>query len=194
MNKKAFLADLKKRLKHLPKDDREDAIAYYEEYLEDMELGDTEDVTEKIGSPKDIAREIIANCTEKHIDNQKEKGGVKNSATMIWTVILGICAAPSAIPIIGAILLILFAILLVVISFVCAIGLAGACFIVVGISSCLVAIFASGVAQKIVCIGIGLMGIAIGVLFLIATIKLAEWMTRGVAKLFQKIFMRKKVA
>lgn len=193
MNKKAFLTDLKQRLKHLPKDDREDALTYYEEYLEDMDLNDTEDVTEKLGSPKEIAREIIANCTEKHIDNQKEKGGVKNSATMIWTVILGVCAAPFAIPLIGAILLVLFGILLVIISFVCAIGLGGASFIVVGISSCIVAIFAAGFAQRIVCIGIGLLGVAVGLLLLIATIKIAEWLTRGVAKLFQKMFMRKKV-
>lgn len=194
MNKKAFMTDLRRRLKHLPKADQEDAITYYEEYLADMDLDDTEDVTDKVGSPKEIAREIIANCTEKHIDNQKEKGGVKNSATMIWTVILGICAAPFAIPLIGAILLVLFGILLVIISLVCAVGLAGLCFIVVGISSCLVAIFAAGFAQRIVCIGIGLLGVAIGLLLLIATIKIAEWLTRGVAKLFKKMVMRKKVA
>lgn len=194
MNRKAFVTDLKRRLKHLPKEDREDAIAYYEEYLEDMDLADTADVTEAVGSPQDIAREIIANSTEKHIDNQKEKGGVKNSATMIWTVILGICAAPFAIPIIGAMLIVLFAILLVVISFVFAIGLAGACFVLVGICSVLAAIFATGIGQRLVCVGMGLTGVAIGVLLLIATIKLAEWMTRGIAKLFKNILVRKKVA
>ncbi|MBQ4058996.1 MAG: DUF1700 domain-containing protein [Lachnospiraceae bacterium] len=194
MNKKAFMEELKRRLKHLPKDDREDAITYYEEYLADMDLEDTEDVTAKLGSPKEIAREIIANCTEKRIDNQKEKGGVKNSATMIWTVILGICAAPFAIPLIGAMLIVLFALLLVVISFVFAIGLAGICFVIVGVCSAMATIFATGLGQKLVCLGMGLTGIAIGVLLLIATIKLAEWMTRGVAKLFRKLIVRKKVA
>lgn len=194
MNRKAFMADLKNRLKHLPKEDREDALAYYEEYLEDMDMDDTADVTEAVGSPRDIAREIIANSTEKHIDNQKEKGGVKNSATMIWTVILGICAAPFAIPLIGVMLIVLFAILLVVISFVFTIGLVGACFVIVGVCSVIAAIFAMGIGQRLVCVGMGLTGVAIGVVFLIATLKLAEWMTRGIAKLFKKLIVRKKVA
>lgn len=194
MNKKAFMEELKRRLKHLPKEDREDAINYYEEYLADMDLEDTEDVAAQLGSPKEIAREIIANCTEKRIDNQKENGGVKNSAAMIWTVILGICAAPFAIPIVGAILIILFAFLLVIISFVFVIGLAGACLVLIGVCSAIAAIFASGIGQRLVCVGMGLIGVAIGVLLLIATIKLAEWMTRGVAKLFKKFIVRKRVA
>lgn len=194
MNKKAFMEELKRRLKHLPKEDREDAITYYEEYLADMDLEDAADVTAQMESPKEIAREIIANCTEKRIDNQKEEGGVKNSAAMIWTVILGICAAPFAIPIIGAILIILFAFLLVIISFVFVIGLTGVCLVLVGVCSAMATIFAAGIGQKLVCIGMGLTGVALGVLLLIATIKLAEWMTRGVAKLFKKLIVRKKVA
>ncbi len=194
MNKKVFLADLKQRLKHLPKEDREDALDYYEEYLQDMELDDTDDVIGKIGHPKDIAREIISNCTAKHIDNQKEEGGVKNSAMMIWLIILAVCAAPVALPIIGVVLILLFALLIVVISLVFAIGIAGFAFLFAGISSCIVGIFALGFAQKMVCTGIGLIGISIGLLFAIVTIKSAEWSIRGIAKLFQKIFMRKKVA
>lgn len=194
MNKKAFMEELKRRLKHLPKDDREDALTYYEEYLADMDLEETADVTDCLGSPAEIAREIIVNCTEKRIDNQKENGGVKNSAVMIWTVILGICAAPIAIPLMGVLLCVLFAILLVVISCVLAIGLAGVCFLIVSVCSVMAAIFALGIGQKLVCVGMGLIGFAVGILLLVATIKLSDWMTRGIAKLFRKLIVRKKVA
>lgn len=88
MNKKKFLEVLQRKLRHLPKEDWEDAIAYYEEYFAEMALSEEEDVTLKIGKPEDIAREILGNCAEKHFDTQKEKGGIKNSAKLIWIILL----------------------------------------------------------------------------------------------------------
>ena len=194
MNKKAFMEELKRRLKHLPKEDREDAITYYEEYLADMEVDESEDVIQKTGNPKDIAREIIANCTEKHIDSQKKQGGVKNSATAIWMVILGICAAPIAIPLVMSLLIVLLAALIVVISLVFAVSMTGAGFLAAGVLSLIAIVFAPGIAQKLVCTGFGLVGIALGLLILVATIKLAEEMISGIVNIFKKIFLRKKVA
>lgn len=73
MNKTEYLKQLNTCLKHLPKEDREDALHYYEEYFEDMGIDDTVNVSEQIGTPEEIAKEIIANCTEKHIETQKRK-------------------------------------------------------------------------------------------------------------------------
>lgn len=194
MNKKAFIEELKKRLKHLPKEDREDAIAYYQEYLADMEVDENTDVTERTGNPKDIAREIIANCTEKHIASQKQQGGIKNSATTIWMVILGICAAPIAVPMVMALLVILLSVLIVVISVILAVLISGACFLAAGVLSLIAIVFAPGIGQKLVCMGFGFVGIALGFLFFVASIKLAEVMISGIAGAFKKIFVRKKVA
>ena len=36
MNKHTFLQRLEKALRHIPKEDREDAISYYTEYFEEM--------------------------------------------------------------------------------------------------------------------------------------------------------------
>ena len=120
MNKTEYLKQLNTCLKHLPKEDREDALHYYEEYFEDMDIDDTVNISEQIGTPEEIAKEIIANCTEKHIETQKEKGGVKNSTLVIWMIILGIIASPVAIPIAIAAIACLFAfiILLAEISFI----------------------------------------------------------------------------
>lgn len=71
MNKKKFLDVLNRKLRHLPKEDRADAIAYYEEYFAEMNLGEDEDVTLQVGQPANIARDILGNCTEKHLDKQK---------------------------------------------------------------------------------------------------------------------------
>lgn len=194
MNKKSFMEELKRRLKHLPKEDREDAITYYEEYLEEMEVGEKEDVTEKIGNPKDIAREIIANCTEKHIESQKKQGGLRNSATAIWMIILGICAAPIAIPVAMAVVMVLLAALMCVVSVILAVLMVGAGFFATGVLSFAAIAFSPGIGQTLVCGGIGLIGIALGLLILIASIKLAEGMITGIAGIFKKVFVRKKVA
>lgn len=194
MNKKKFLEVLQQKLRHLPKEDREDAIAYYEEYFAEMNLSEEEDVTEKIGRPEDIAREILGNCAEKQLDEQKEKGGIKNSAKLIWIILLGICASPIAIPMAGALIILLLSCLLVVASIVLSIGCTGAALAVTGVFCIPCLIWAVGFAQKFVCFGMGLICIGLGILLLIATIKVAEWLVHGIAYLFQKAFYRKKVA
>ena len=69
MNKKEFLGSLEKHLKYLPKEDREDALNYYSEYIDDYNFAENEDISAKLGNPKDIAKNIIKECAEKHIDN-----------------------------------------------------------------------------------------------------------------------------
>lgn len=122
MNKTEFIKQLEKCLRRLPKEDREDAIRYYEEYFEEMGADDSTDVTSTLGTPNEIAREIIATCTEKHMDAQKEKGGIRNNTTVIWMIILGICASPVAVPLAFAAIICLAALLIVVFSLVLSIA------------------------------------------------------------------------
>ena len=113
MNRKEFMEALKKQLRHLPKEDREDAIGYYEEYLLDLDVSEEEDITTIVGQPKEVAAAILADCTERHYQEQKENGSAKNSGMMVWLVILGILASPIAFPLIITILCLLFAVLVV---------------------------------------------------------------------------------
>jgi len=193
MNKKKFLDVLNRKLRHLPKEDRADAIAYYEEYFAEMNLSEDEDVTLKVGQPAEIAREIVGNCTEKHLDEQKEKGGIKNSATVIWLILLGICASPIAIPIAAALIVLLFACVIVVASIILAFGCMGAGILALGIFSIPCIFWATGFAQKMVCFGMGIIAIGFGILFLIGVMKVAKYMVGGIAILFRRIFSRKKV-
>lgn len=183
MNKKKFLEELSRQLKHLPEEDRLDAIAYYEEYLEEMGLEENADVTALLGTPKAVAREIIGNCTEKRLEAHKEKGGVKNSAALIWLVILGICASPIAIP------LLIVAVFVVVVLLVAGIILVGS-LIFTGIAVALAGIVCLGISfvalgffNKLQCIGLGLICISLGVLFVFGIVKLSQALVRLIAKL-----------
>lgn len=63
MDKKQFLKELKEKLMCLPYDEREKALAYYEEYFDDAGEENEADVLNELGSVENIAREIIENST-----------------------------------------------------------------------------------------------------------------------------------
>lgn len=194
MNKNIFLQRLEKALRHIPKDDREDAIAYYTEYFEEMGADDNEDVSQSLGKPEEIAKEIIANCTEKHIEEQKTKGGVKNSATVIWMIILAIFAAPIALPLAIAGIAVLLSILVILLSFILVIFCAGGIFVVASVLLFTAIFFAGGLGQSLVCAGMGCLLLGGGLLILVGMIKFGELCIRGIAALFRALFLRKKVA
>lgn len=193
MNKNDFITTLKRRLKHLPKEDFEDAIAYYTEYLEEMGVDAQSDVTSKLGTPEDAAREIIANCTEKHINNQKEKGSIKNSTTIIRMTILAILASPIAIPLAAVAIALLAVILCTFIILILTLGFMGVALAGSGILLFVSILFAAGIAQKLVCCGLGFLFLGIGILLMLATILLSRSYACAIAALFQKMFIRKKV-
>ena len=183
MNKKKYLEELSRQLRHLPQDDRLDAIQYYTEYLEEMGIDDEADVVAVLGAPKEIARDIIGNCTEKHLEKHKEKAGVKNSATLIWLIILGICASPIAIPLV---VVALFVVIVLVIAGVVLIGsliFAGVLVALVGVMCLCITFIAYGFFNKLQCIGLGLICISLGVLFVLGIVKLSQLCVRGIARL-----------
>ena len=192
MNQKKFLEILKRQLRHLPKEDREDAILYYEEYFAEMNVTGDEDVTNKVGLPKEVAKEILSECSKKHLNTQKEKGGIKNSATVIWMILLGIYALPFALPVIGVLFVFFVTSILVAASILLVVGGTGAVLVLTGMLSTPCLFWASAIPQKFVCIGIGLICIAIGILLVMAMIKIFECFARGIAVLFQKAFYGKK--
>lgn len=194
MNKHTFLQRLERALRHIPKDDREDAIAYYTEYFEEMGADDNLDVSQSVGKPEEIAKEIIATCTEKHIEDQKAQGGVKNSATVIWMIILAIFAAPIALPLAIAGIALLFAILITLLAFIFSIFCAGTALVIAGVMLFTAVFFVATFGQGLVCAGIGCLMLGFGLLLLVGMIKFGDLCIRAIAALFKALFFRKKVA
>ena len=63
MTRNEFLAELKKHLQSLAEAEQEEAIRYYEEYFDDAGPENEARVIEELGSPAELARDIIANST-----------------------------------------------------------------------------------------------------------------------------------
>ena len=192
MNKTIFMQKLKSGLRHLPKADREDAILYYEEYFADMGVDENVDVTKELGQPEQIVKDIITDCTQKHIDGQDGTTDVKSSATTIWMVILAIFASPIAIPLALVIVSMLVCIIMLLLAFLVTIAAAGLTSVLFSFTAVCAIATAESIAQGILFAGMALVSFGIGVLVCIASWKLSVCAVRVVASICKNIFLRKK--
>lgn len=101
MTKKEFLKELRRELQPLSFDEQEDAISYYEEYIQESD--NEEEAIKLLGSPKDIAKGLR---TESAIT--KPPKTIKEGASKLWILIVAIFAAPIALPLLITIIGLIF--------------------------------------------------------------------------------------
>ncbi len=62
MNRTEFLNELAQELVGMPEEERSQALQFYTEYLEDAGEENVQAVLDELGSPQQLARQLIANC------------------------------------------------------------------------------------------------------------------------------------
>jgi uncharacterized membrane protein len=179
MNKAEYLKELEKRLKYIPKEDREDALEYYTELISDMELDDAADVIEKLGTPKDVAKKIVDECGEKAEQAYEENKTVKGHATVVWLSILGALSLPLSLPLAIVVLALAFSLIVVIVSVLLTLAVTAFALVIGGVGSLVVMWAAPGIAQKLVILGMGLVSLAFGVLMGIGVFYLTRLIIRG---------------
>lgn len=167
MNKKAFLSQLKKGLKGIPKADLDDILYDYEEHIDSaLETGKSEEqITGELGSPKKIARQHKA---EFYFNQAEEK---KTTGSAFKAIIAGIGLSVFNIIFVLPLIVCLYAALIsVFLSFV-AVAAAGLIVVVGGI---IMLGFVPGVAAVLVGLGITSLGIllSLGMAWLIKIVTL----------------------
>ncbi len=65
MTKKEFMKELERRLSKIPENEKTDALSYYEDYFADASIDDDMLVPESMGTPEDIAKQIIDEVVQK---------------------------------------------------------------------------------------------------------------------------------
>ena len=186
MNKNEFINQLSVCLRYMPKEDRDDAISYYTEYLGDMELSDTEDVTMKLGNPKDVAQEILNDYTVKVVEAQKERGGVKNSGKVIWMVILTILSLPVSLPLAVVALVVVLVLTITIFCVLLVFFAVGLCLIVAGVLTFIFSFTTGSVGNILMAIGVALAVTGIGVLLTIGVIALFKLLIKAIGALAVK--------
>ena len=122
MTYRQFLEELKQRLKRLPARDREEAVRYYEEYFAEAGAEKEAEVLKELRSPAHAASNILSDYALKESARAKRTaaGGIR----ALW-FILGIFAAPIAVPAAVALAVVIFALVLVLAAAVLALVLGG---------------------------------------------------------------------
>ena len=125
MTREEYIEELRARISHLPKEERESALSYYIEYLEDATDKTMEEIIAELGTPGEVAERIIAECAQ----SNQERG--ENAGCLVGA--LAVLTSPVWLPVlfvifvVGAVLL--FVVMLLIFIFgVVAIALLGAGF------------------------------------------------------------------
>lgn len=182
MNKQDYLNDLRKKLKGIPKEDLEDAIRYYDELMSDMDVSDSEDVSARLGSPKDVARSIIDETTVKYAEEVQNSHKIKNSGKVIWLTILGILSTPVSIPLAIALFAVSFVIFITLFAMYIAFFAAAIALCLGGLVTAGLAFIIPGVANKLAWCGLGVISAGLGLLLGYGLICLIKVVVKGIGR------------
>lgn len=158
MNKEKFMLDLEKKLKKIPKEEKENALDYYQEYFDEAGEENEEKILKELGSPSKIASEIIANFIVKEAATRKEED-LKHSISIVWLVVLTILASPIALPIALTIIMLILSAWITIISFL----ITGVALFIIGAIYSILSIFVlfQDASLAIFILGYGLLGLGI---------------------------------
>lgn len=200
MSKEEYLNQLHKYLRKLPKKDYDDVMDYFEEYFQETDEAGAQKLIEELGTPKEAARELLANLLDKKMDagDIDNKDGISETHTSKWNVFWIACLTILALPV-GAPLLI--ALVAVLVSVLICIAVALLCIFIFAFSFALVggklfirgllAIPASFSGFGMIS-GSGLVFIGLGILLTIFAIYLCKWCGLLFVKLAHWISNRKR--
>ncbi|MYV16927.1 MULTISPECIES: DUF1700 domain-containing protein [Furfurilactobacillus] len=142
MTTDAYLKELQRRLHGLSDSERSDVMDFYTEYVEDANLTSGDAIVSKLGTPKQLARKVLADYSIKENETAEQKGErrtPRSNANMVWMIILAILSTPVTIPAAIAIVAVLFAVVVVMVALigsgiVVAVALVGGAIAVAGVS------------------------------------------------------------
>lgn len=196
MNREEFLKELEYRLRRLPKEERTEALAFYWDYLDDAGPENEAAALETLGSPKTVARQIVQKAAVKAVSPKEGASEKRGFFSTLWLVILGICAAPVALPLAATAVLLLLAALLVVaailisaLALLVAAGISGVFSVVLGVP-----VLLSAPANGAVVVGFGLLLTGISVIVSLALAEGCNAGARGLLQLLGRLLHREKDA
>lgn len=191
MNSREYLYKLEKRLKNLPREEREEAMAYYSEVFAEAGEEESAKIIARIGSPVQVATGIKADAAAKEFESNEPK--VRRGIHAVWFAVLGVFAFPIALPVgiagFAVVLAVLIAIAAVYISLAIsaiAVGVSGIATTGIGFI-----ILPQSFATAVLYIGGGLVCIALGMLLSVGVYLLTKVTLKGIATLFNKIRYKK---
>lgn len=200
MTRNEFMNQLRAKLyKRIPESDINETLAFYDEYFDEAGPAHEQEAVDDLGEPAAIAAQIISE--QALLAAAEQPQSVKKGFSALWIVLMGLFAAPIALPLAAALVMALFglivAIVMVMLGFVVILlvmGLAGIFFITVGLS-----VLTSSLGTALVFFGAGLALAGLALLFVPVVAWIASTVFRALAAVvnaitqwFRKRFNKKK--
>lgn len=108
-----YILQLKQYLIDLPNSDLKDVVQFYQEFLLDGNYHSEADIITELGTPKQLARKIMADYSVSVPEKEEtQKTSSKSSLKTIWVILLGVLAAPIGIPLALAAVVVMVAVLI----------------------------------------------------------------------------------
>ena len=166
MNREQYMKLLKKRLRHLPKDEFEKAVAYFEEYFNDAGGEREQEAIADLGMPDEAAAQIIQDIAIKN--TAKPPQSVKNGMNAVWVGILALFAAPFTIPFFAAALAVGFVMVVLAVLTLLLLFLAGLLLVICGPVAFAGGFFVIGqsIPAALICFGRGIAATGAGLLLM----------------------------
>lgn len=109
MIRKEYREALNRRLARIGREEREEAVAYYEEIFEERGIGENDTVPKDMPDPRQASFEILRDLQLDRLEEGEEVGTMKKPrASLAVTIVLAILALPVGLPLAIAILLVTF--------------------------------------------------------------------------------------
>lgn len=187
MNREQYMERLRHRLKRLPKEDFDRAVAYFTEYFEEAGPELEAQAIEDLGSPELAADQIIREFAVENAD--KPAQSVKRSFSALWIGILAVFAAPVALPLALAFGIVFLAMILVAVSLIFSVFLIAVALTISALPCIFVSIWLifSSFADGLATLGFGLILLGIGILMTMLSILVTKWCLHGATRLFGSI-------
>lgn len=185
MNRQDFMNQLAAELSKLPKEEVQAAMEYYSEYFDEAGPEREQQAIKDLGSPSKIATQIKADYAVRQLD---EPGNSRKGLTALLWVVLGVFAAPVALPVAIALGICAFAVffcaLVVLVALIVSLGaccLGGIAFVAAGIAG-----LGASLSGSLFLIGIGLVASGIMALLCVGAAVGTKALVRAAARQMRK--------
>ncbi|MDC7290995.1 DUF1700 domain-containing protein [Blautia schinkii] len=191
MNRETYMKCLEERLRRLPKEDFEMAMEYFREYFDEAGPENEEQAIRDLGDPHQAAEQVIMDLAIKNSESTEHQS-VKKNFSSVWVGILAVFAAPIALPLAFAVVMVIGALAISILAVLFSLVVSEAGVLLAGVVSIILSFITMFQApfDSIATIGAGLICIGLALLIIPATVKLTKLCLRGFTRLFANIVSR----
>ena len=183
MDKRTFIKELRRQLESLPFEEREDAVSYYEEYLEEAGPEGEAEAIANFGTVEEVAARIMGEKQKKTTTAPPEytasakRQGMSSTTKMVLLIV----TLPITIPLVSA----AFGLLLGLFGTILGFGAAGIAMMGGGVYALIFSfgVMTSSVPTFIFFLGVALVVLALGTLFFVGAYQLLVFVPRALIRL-----------